>query len=191
MYEGKKFLAIIPSRLGSTRLKDKNIKIFNGKPLFVWSYLSAKKSKYLDKIIISTESKKVLNIARNYGYKLKNLRKKTLSQSHTSSNDVILDVIKNYRTFDYFVLLQPTSPLRTNLDIDNSIKKIIDKKKRILISTKGKTKTLNGAIYISNIKSFIKNRNFKSKNKIYFTMPISRSIDIDYLKDFKKAERLI
>jgi len=191
MYQGKRFLAIIPCRLGSKRLRNKNIKIFKGKSLFVWTYLNAKKSKYLDKIIISSESNIVLNIARKYGYKYKYLRKKSLAQCHTSSNDVILDIIKNNKKFDYFVFLQPTSPLRTYYDIDNSIEELIKKKKNILLSTKGKSKILNGAIYIGSIKSFIKNKNFKSKKIFYFYMPISRSIDIDYLKDFKKAERLI
>ena len=55
----KKILAIIPARKGSKGLKDKNIKRFAGKPLIYWSIKSAKKSKYINKIIVSTDSKKI------------------------------------------------------------------------------------------------------------------------------------
>ena len=65
MISNKSILAIIPARLGSKRLKYKNIKLFKGKPLFLWSFITAKKSKYIDKIIISTESKRILNYAKN------------------------------------------------------------------------------------------------------------------------------
>ena len=64
MILGKKIIAIIPARSGSKRLKFKNIKIFNGKPLFIWSMLSAQKSKYIDKIYLSTDSKKINEIAK-------------------------------------------------------------------------------------------------------------------------------
>ena len=52
MIAGKSILAIIPTRLGSKRLKEKNIINFKNKPLFIWSYISAKKSKYIDKILM-------------------------------------------------------------------------------------------------------------------------------------------
>ena len=73
MIAGKSILGIIPTRLGSKRLKNKNIREFKKKPLFIWSYLSAKKSKYIDKILISTESKKVINFAKPYGKVIDNM----------------------------------------------------------------------------------------------------------------------
>ena len=64
MILGKKIIAIIPARSGSKRLKFKNIRIFNGKPLFIWSMISAEKSKYIDQIYLSTDSKKINEIAK-------------------------------------------------------------------------------------------------------------------------------
>ena len=77
MIAKKSILAIIPARLGSKRLKYKKIlNYFKGRPLFVWSYIAAKKSKYIDKIFISTESKRILNYAKKYGYRSNLLRRK-------------------------------------------------------------------------------------------------------------------
>lgn len=190
MINGKTILGIIPARYGSKRLKLKNLRIFKGKPLVVWSYLIAKKSKYIDKIIISSESKKILNLVKKYGYKEKYIRNKLLSRDNSKSEHVILDVIKKNKSFNYFIFLQPTSPLRKTYDIDKAIATIIKKKKDVLVSTIGNSKILNGAIYIHKLKKFLKVKNFKSKRKIYFQMAKKRSIDIDYLDDFKKAERL-
>ena len=125
MIAGKSILGIIPTRLGSKRLKNKNIREFKKKPLFIWSYLSAKKSKYIDKILISTESKKVINFAKPYGYKSSALRDKKLSYDHIKSEDVILEILKKNKKFNYFILLQPTSPLRNSTDIDKSIELIV------------------------------------------------------------------
>jgi len=190
MIAGKSILGIIPTRLGSKRLKNKNIREFKKKPLFIWSYLSAKKSKYIDKILISTESKKVINFAKPYGYKSNALRNKKLSYDHIKSEDVILEILKKNKKFNYFILLQPTSPLRNSTDIDKSIELIVKKRKNFLVSVFGKKNKHNGAIYINKIKEFLKTKKFDLKNKIYFKMPLKKSVDIDYLKDFKKAERL-
>ena len=159
MIAKKSILAIIPARLGSKRLKYKNIKLFKGRPLFVG--LTAKKSKYIDKIIISTESRRILNYAKKYGYSSNMLRNKKLSKDKTPSEDVILDILKKNKKYDYFILLQPTSPLRTHFDIDRSINLIIRKKKFFLVSINRENKKYNGAIYINKIDKFLKEKIFK------------------------------
>ena len=166
MISRKSILAIIPARLGSKRLKYKNIKLFKGKPLFLWSFITAKKSKYIDKIIISTESRRILNYAKKYGYSSNMLRNKKLSKDKTPSEDVILDILKN-KKYDYFILLQPTSPLRTHFDIDRSINLIIRKKKFFLVSINRENKKYNGAIYINKIDKFLKEKNFQMKKKFF------------------------
>ena len=60
-------IAIIPARSGSKRVKNKNIKIFNNKPMIAWPILAAKKSKLFDQIIVTTDSKKISRIAQKYG----------------------------------------------------------------------------------------------------------------------------
>ena len=188
MISSKSILAIIPARLGSKRLKYKNIKLFKGRPLFAWSYIAAKKSKYIDKIFISTESKRILNYAKKYGYRSNLLRNKKISKDKTSSEEVILDVLRKNKKFDYFILLQPTSPLRTNFDIDRSINLIISKKKNFLVSINRENKKYNGAIYINKIDKFLKEKKFSNEKKIFFKMSKKKSIDIDRIRDFKQAE---
>ena len=70
MIYNKKVLAIIPARAGSKGLKNKNIKIFNKKPLIYWTVKQALNSKYIDRVYVSTDSKKILN-------KIKNLKLRT------------------------------------------------------------------------------------------------------------------
>ena len=76
MIAGKSILAIIPTRLGSKRLKEKNIINFKISLFLYGLIFLQKKSKYIDKILISTESKKVINIAKKYGYRSNVLRDK-------------------------------------------------------------------------------------------------------------------
>ncbi len=61
----KKIICIIPARGKSKRIKNKNIKVFNGKPIIAWSIIAAKKSKIFDQIIVSTDSKKIAKISKN------------------------------------------------------------------------------------------------------------------------------
>lgn len=183
----KKIIAIVPARIGSKRLKLKNIKNFKGKPLFLKTMEDAKKSSFIDKIYLSTDSKRINNIAKRNGFNTEKLRKKKLSQSDSKTTDVILDIFKRLKkSYDYFILLQPTSPLRNVQDIDSTIKIVIKKKLKSLVSINSSTKKINGAIYIQNINYFLKRKKFCYKNTYNFKMSKKRSIDIDTLEDFKK-----
>ena len=120
-----KFLTIIPARGGSKQLKNKNILEFDGKPLIYWTIRSAQKSKFVKDIVISTDSKKIAKICEKFKCKVPSLRPKKLSLSNTLMNKVIeYEVKKNSKNkrYDAVILLQPTSPLRTYIDINNSIK---------------------------------------------------------------------
>lgn len=131
MYLNKKFLAIIPARGGSKGLPGKNIRLLNGKPLIAWSILAAKKSKYLDRVIVSTDSEEIATVAQQWGADVPFLRPAELATDTTSSIDVILHAIDTLaaggagETFDYIVLLEPTSPLRTVTDIDAAIERLL------------------------------------------------------------------
>ena len=76
MYKQKKIIAIIPARSGSKGIKDKNIKLLNNKPLIHYSINAAKNSKFIDSIIVSTDSKKYADIALNCGAEVPFLRSK-------------------------------------------------------------------------------------------------------------------
>jgi len=133
MKKKKKFLAIIPARSGSKGIKDKNIRSFCGKPLIYYTIKEAKKSKFLDRIIVSTDSEKYADIAKKYGAEVPFLRPDELARDKSLIVDVVIDLLKNleirenYKP-DYVVLLQPTSPLRTYMDIDKCIKLALSKK---------------------------------------------------------------
>jgi N-acylneuraminate cytidylyltransferase/CMP-N,N'-diacetyllegionaminic acid synthase len=129
MYNNKTFLVIIPARSGSKGLPDKNIKIINGKPLMAWSIEAGLKSKYIDRLIVSTDSEKYAEIAKDFGAEVPFIRPDKFSTDESSRKDVIrhcLDFFTNTNElYDYIILLEPTSPLTTETDIDTSIEKLL------------------------------------------------------------------
>jgi len=119
-------LAIVPARCGSKGLKDKNIKLLDGKPLIAHTITKAKKSKYISDIIISTDCKKIEDIAISYGAKSHFLRPKDLASDTSSVIDAYIYTIDRLNSefgynIDEFMVLQPTSPLREVVDIDSAI----------------------------------------------------------------------
>lgn len=139
MYQGHSFLAIIPARSGSKGLPDKNIKPLCGKPLLAWSIQAALDSKYIDEIVVSTDSNIYADIAKSYGANVPFLRPDYLSSDTTTTFEVLEHCIDYYKKelnkeFDYVVLLQPTSPLRQSWHIKESCEKIITHNMDSLIS---------------------------------------------------------
>ena len=124
-------IAIIPARSASKGLKDKNIKKLNGKPLLAYSIEAAKESGLFDEIMVSTDSSKYAEIAKNFGANVPFLRSETNSSDKASSWDVVLEVLNKYfetgQKFDSVCLLQPTSPLRTANDIADAYKLLEEK----------------------------------------------------------------
>ncbi|WP_459129341.1 acylneuraminate cytidylyltransferase family protein [Guggenheimella bovis] len=111
-------IAIIPARQGSKRILDKNIKPILGKPLIAYTIEAALKSKRFDRVIVTTDSKEYGEIATRFGAEF-HLRSPELSTDTAKSNDVILDVLEHFPS-DRFMLLQPTSPLRDETDIEKA-----------------------------------------------------------------------
>lgn len=121
MDSNNKCIAIIPARGGSKRLPNKNILDLGGKPLIAWSIEVALNSKFIDKVIVTTDCEKIAGISREFGAEVPFIRPEHLSTDTASSNDVINHVLAHYENqFDSFLLLQPTSPLRNNTDIQNA-----------------------------------------------------------------------
>lgn len=138
MYKDKKTLAIIPARGGSKGIPYKNIMNINGKPLIAYSIEAAKQSKYIDYILVSTDDDKIKEVSLQYGASVPFLRPEEISNDTAKSIDVVIHGI-NYlkesgEEFDYVVLLQPTSPLRTSQDIDEAIEILIKNEKESLVS---------------------------------------------------------
>lgn len=116
-------LGLIPARGGSKGIPNKNIKKINGKPLIVWTIERAKSSKLLDKVIVSTDSDEIALIARDAGAEVLN-RPDYLATDTASTQDVMVHALRNYPA-DTLVLLQPTSPCRSEGLIDKCIKEFM------------------------------------------------------------------
>lgn len=116
-----KKIAIIPARSGSKELPNKNILMLLDKPLMAYTIEAAINSKLFERVIVSTDSLEYKEIAEKYGAEVI-IRDKELASDKASSFMVIEDVLKKIPQYDYFVLLQPTSPFRD----DSHIKEAID-----------------------------------------------------------------
>jgi CMP-N,N'-diacetyllegionaminic acid synthase len=131
-------IAIIPARSGSKGLKDKNIKLLNGRPLIAYTIEAALMSSMFDEIFVSTDSEKYAAIARKNGANVPFLRSEELSSDIASSWDVVREVLSRFqelgKTFTTFALLQPTSPLRTGDDIMNAFKLMSTKQANAVVS---------------------------------------------------------
>lgn len=125
-----KILAIIPARGGSKRLPGKNIKELAGKPLIAYSIEHAKKSKYINRIIVSTDDKKIAKISRQFGAETPFIRPAELAGDLVKDFPVFehtLNWLKDNETYipDVVVQLRPTSPLRKVEDVDNAIQLLL------------------------------------------------------------------
>lgn len=134
MIGNKKILAIIPARSGSKGLKNKNLKKINNIPLVGYPVIAAKKSKYIDKIIISSDSQKICNIASKYGADIPFLRPKELATDTSKRSEVILHCLENIKGYEIIIYLEPTSPLTNEDDIDYSLEKFIEYNASSLVS---------------------------------------------------------
>ena len=189
MINGKTVLAIVPARNDSNRVNLKNFSTFRGKPPYYWPLILSGKSKFIDRIVFTTDSASMYSKAKQKFNIVDYIRPKNLAKSDSLASDVILDVLKNISNkFDYFIYLQPTSPLRTIRDIDNSLKMIEVKKGNTLVSVTENSKKPNGMIYISKTDFFLKKKSFYNKKILFFKTPLRRSIDVDNLKDLDNAK---
>ena len=129
-------ICIIPARKGSKRIKNKNIKLFSGKPLISYVIGIAKKSKLFSKIIVSTDSEKIANIAKNNGAEVPFLRNKKLSDDYTGTTEVLLDCIhkNNSTNVKYHFLIYPTAPLIDGKDLIKAFRIIKKKKFDLLVA---------------------------------------------------------
>jgi len=126
MHKEKTFLAIIPARGGSKRLPRKNILDLNGKPLIAWSIEAGLKSKYIDKVVVSSDDNEILEVSQKFGADVI-VRPPELASDTATTFDAIEHTIKSLKKYSYVVLLQATSPLRDSKHIDEAIE-LLEKK---------------------------------------------------------------
>lgn len=160
-------LAIIPARGGSKGLQRKNILPLAGKPLIAWTIEQAKQSKYIGKVVVSTEDHEIAEISKKYGAEVPFFRPVDLATDESKTIDVIFHALdwfeKNGKMFDILILLEPTSPLRDNNDLDNAIE-----------------------LFIQNIKNC---DSLVSVGEVHLENPyIMKVIEKDYVKPFIETE---
>lgn len=132
-------VAIIPARGGSKGVLRKNIKLLNGYPLITYSIKAAQNSQYINKVVVSTDDKEIMETAIQHSASVPYLRPFELSTDDASTVDVIIHMVKyliNVENYipDYVCVLQCTSPLRTSTDIDNSISLLLSRNVDGLVS---------------------------------------------------------
>lgn len=120
-----KVLAVITARGGSKGLVRKNILDLAGMPLIAWTIKAAKRSKYIDKVVLSSDDEEIMAVAERYNCEVPFRRPATLATDDASSLDVLFHAIEKVPGYDYVILLQPTSPLRNSTDIDRAFKMMI------------------------------------------------------------------
>lgn len=135
MINNKTLLGIIPARGGSKGVPRKNIKLLAGKPLIAWTIEEAKKSKYLDRLILSSEDPEIIATAKTWGCEAPFVRPARLAQDDTPGMEPVIHAVNQIGGhYDYIVLLQPTSPLRTAEDIDCCIRCCLEEEAPACIS---------------------------------------------------------
>ena len=131
-------ICIIPARKNSKRIKDKNIQKINRKPIISYVIETAIKSNLFTRVIVTTDCRKISNIAIKYGAEVPFIRNKKISDDYTPTKDVIIDCINNISSENvpYHFCIYPTASLLTIKDLKNAFKKIKKKKHNFLVATR-------------------------------------------------------
>lgn len=225
MTDKPRVLAIIPARGGSKGLPGKNIRPLRGKPLIGWSLDAAWASRYVSEVVVSSDDSEILAVAQGLANHVSLVRPAELARDDSSSIDVVLQVLDTLPDYDWVVLLQPTSPLRTAADIDAALERCWATGAPACVSVseatdspwwmfginqQGRLKSflppeqrpmrrqdlpelyaLNGAVYVARADWLRQTRSFLGEETVAVVMPAERSVDIDTLQDFHRAEFLL
>lgn len=125
MYGNSTILAIIPAREGSKGIPGKNTKELNGHPLIAYTIAAARRSRYVDSVVVTTDSEEIAAVSRAYGAETPFLRPVELASDASRTIDAVVhavgEMVRLGRPHEVVVLLQPTSPLRRAEEIDGAI----------------------------------------------------------------------
>ena len=136
-------ISIIPARSGSKGLKNKNLKVLSNKPLVAWPIIAALESDCFTEVFVSTDSKEIQEVAIEYGANCPFLRPNELAEDTSSSIDVIFHVLErlgdNGKSFDHICMLEPTSPLTSSKDIQDSFEILNSSRANLRASMLAKT----------------------------------------------------
>jgi N-acylneuraminate cytidylyltransferase len=118
-------IAFIPARGGSKGVPQKNIKLLAGKPLIAWSIEQALASELIDRVIVSTDCPEIAKIAKEYGAEVPFLRPDSISDDKATTESAMLHCCgyleERNELPELFLLVQATSPIRSENQFDNAI----------------------------------------------------------------------
>lgn len=215
MIDGRRVLGIVPARAGSQGLPGKNLRLLAGRPMTAWTLDAGQASQTLDRLVVSTDDAGVAALARDAGVQVID-RPAILAGPQASVMDAIahaLGVIGE--PWDYIVLLQPTSPLRTEVDIDAAVRLCHDRGAPAVVGVspmlkpaafyglldsrgtfrrdapaEGEAVVVNGAVYVGRPDSMLAARSFQGPDTLGYLMPPERGWDVDTSFDFAVCEAL-
>jgi len=218
-----KVLGVIPARGGSKRLPNKNIRMLAGKPLIAWTIEAAQKAKKLTDYLVSSDALPILDAAKNYGAPVPFTRPAELATDTVRNIEVVAHALKfmeaeNQIVYDIIILLQPTSPIRNPVHIDNAVDMLWESDLDSVVSVKGPFKKrdpilkamrngvledycpvedpansepfylYNAALYGVKRDYFIKHNKLISPRQVPLIMDPFYSVDVDTEADFLMAE---
>ncbi len=138
MINGRSVLALVPARGGSKGLPGKNVRSLCGRPLIQWSIDAGLSSRFVDLVMVSTDSQEIAEVATASGASVPYIRPSELAGDAASSIDVVIHALdflaKAGKYFDIVVLLEPTSPLRDSSDIDQALQNMADSRSSAIVS---------------------------------------------------------
>lgn len=209
-------LGLVPARAGSQGLPGKNVRPLAGKPMVAWTLEACREASVLDQVVVSTDDEAVAAIATETGFPPPFRRPDHLSGPQASVIDAVEHALLTLGgTWDYIVLLQPTSPLRLGADIDAAVRLCHDSGASAVIGVSPVLKpqtfygrvgddglfrqdearpdepvAINGAVYVGRPESLLERRTFIGPDTLAHVMPPERGWDVDTAFDFAVCEAL-
>lgn len=212
-------VAFIPVRGGSKSIKNKNIMLIAGKPLVYWTVLACVKSKFVEKVFVSTDSEEIKNVVDGFGFENVEVieRSEKTASDEASSESALVEFCEKYN-FEKVIFLQATSPLTKAEDIDGAIEKMSDKGSDSLVSVVRRYQFLwnidgkpmnydpqnrprrqewegyfveNGAFYISSRKNILDSKCRVSGEISFWEMSQETLFEVDESQDWQIIEKFI
>jgi len=195
MIAGKSVIAIIPARAGSKGLPGKNIRPLCGKPLIAWSIESARGSRYVDEVLVSTDGDDIARVAEQFGAAVPFRRPNELATDSATTLSAVQHALEHYRrlgrAFDVVVLLEPTSPLREESDIDRMLERLSNGWQSFDAVISLAAYFPYGVAYIVKTAVLIEEGTFYPRRSTYHLLQRYQSYEIDDLHDFLCVEAVM